>query len=121
MKLKIISIHNHGDYDKEYVFLQAIEDCDIGHYAVADSTYTNAARVSNKLRHFHWFQDKAIKQGDYVSLRTGKGTDTVAKTDAGIPIHRFYWGLEKAVWNDTGDCAVLLEIPTWQFFKAKAA
>lgn len=119
MKLKIISVHGHGDFDKEHVFLQALENCDIGKYALADSTYTDADHVSNKLRHFYWFADKEIKKGEYVSLWTGKGTNTVTKTDKGVPIHRFYWGLDKAVWNDTGDCAVLLEINTWQFFKVK--
>lgn len=121
MKLAIISVHNHGDYSQEYVFLRANEDCDVGRYAIADSTYTDANRVSNKLRHFHWFQDKKIKKGEYVSLWTGKGKDTVTKTDSGAPVHRFYWGLERAVWNDTGDCAVLLEMNTWQFFRARAS
>lgn len=117
MKLKIISVHNQGDYDKEYVFLQALEDCDVGKYAVADSTYTTPDTVSNRLRHFHWFTNKHIKKGEYVSLWTGKGTDTVTKTDSGIPIHRFYWGLATAVWNNTGDAAVLIETSDWQFFK----
>lgn len=118
MKLKILSIHNHGDADKEFVLLQAMEDCDIGRYALADSTYTADNKVSNKLRHFYWFQDRNIKKGEYISLWTGKGSDTIATKD-GVPLHRFHWGLASAVWNDTGDCAALLEISTWQFFRAK--
>lgn len=119
MKLKIISLHNHGDFAKEYVLMQAQEDCDIGRYAIADSTYIDVDHVSNKLRHFHWFKDKEIKKGEYVSLWTGKGTEVTSKTDAGVPLHRLYWGLETAVWNNTGDCAVLFEINTWQFFPGK--
>ena len=119
MKIKIVAVHNQGDFSKEYVLLQATEDCDIGRFALADSTYTDANHVSNKLRHFYWFEDKMIKKGEYVSLWTGNGSKTVSKTDSGVPIHRFYWGLSKGVWNDTGDCAVLLELSTWQLFRAK--
>lgn len=120
MKLKIVSVHNHGDAEKEYVLLHATEDCDIGRYALADSTYTADDHVSNKLRHFYWFPDKKVKKGEYVALWTGKGTNTVTVRD-GVSVHTFYWGVGGAVWNDTGDCAVLLEIHTWQFFRAKPA
>lgn len=119
MKLKIISVHNHGDFDKEYVMLKANEDCDVGRFVLADSTYTADGKVSNKVRHTYWFPDKNIKKDELVSLWTGPGNNTTAKTNDGTTVHRFYWGLKTAVWNDGGDCAVLLDIQDWQFFKAR--
>ncbi len=118
MKLKIISVHNHGDFDKEYALLRAEEDCDVGHFILADSTYLENGKVSNKVRHTYWFPDKAINKGDLVSLWTRSGENITTETDTGTPLHRFYWNLKSAVWNDNGDCAVLLDIRTWQFFKA---
>lgn len=85
------------------------EDCDIGHYLLADSTYTSSDIVSNKLRHTFWIPDKKLKENDLVSVWTKAGSNTTAKTDNGETIHRFFWGLRTSVWNDEGDCAVLFE------------
>lgn len=120
MKAKVISVHNHGDFDKEYVLIRIDDDCNIGRYVVADSTYTDTGNVSNKLRHTYWFPDKSVKKGALVSLWTRSGENTTVKTEQGATIHRFYWGLKTAVWNDGGDCAVLQELNSWQFFKALA-
>lgn len=117
MKLKVLSIHEKGDASKEYVLLEATEDCDVGNYAVADSTYTGEHSVSNMLRHVYWFPDKAIKKGNRVVLRTGAGTNGEYKTDSGKQVHRFFWGLKSSVWNDDGDAAVLLHIASWKITK----
>lgn len=119
MKLEILSIHNHGNAEKEHVLLKVTEDCDVGRYILADTTYTSENDVSNKLRHVFWFPDKNIKKGELVSVWTGTGKNTVAQTAAGVPVHRFYWGLKSSVWNDDGDCAALLELSTWQFKHVK--
>ena len=119
MNVEIISVHNHGNHKEEYVLLRVKADCDIGHYQLCDSTYTKDGNVSNKVRHTYWFPDKPVKKGDLVSLWTKDGTNTTTKNDSGTTVHRFYWGLAKAVWNDDGDCAVLQHVPNWQFFKAK--
>lgn len=119
MDLKITSVHNHGKCNEEYVLLKATADCDVGYFMLADTTYTKKDSVSNKLRHTFWFPNKKIKKGDLVSVWTRTGEDTTTKTDSGTPVHRFYWGLKTSVWNDNGDCAVLLEIETWQLFKAQ--
>lgn len=117
MKVKVISVHNHGDFDQEYVLLKVLENCDVGYYILGDSTYTNDGKVSNKVRHTFWFPDKEVKKGDLLSVWTKTGKNTSTKNDSGTPIHRFYWNLKTAIWNDDGDCAVLLELNTWQFFK----
>ncbi|HHG9580228.1 TPA: hypothetical protein ACPY17_004825 [Citrobacter freundii] len=121
MKVKILSVHNHGDEKEEYVMLKVLEDCDIGDYMIADSTYTGDGRISNKIRHTYWFPDKKVAKGDLVSLWTKKGTNLERKTDSGTLVHRFYWGLNQPVWNDDGDCAVLYLISDWSHFRAKPA
>ncbi|TSP09184.1 hypothetical protein [Cupriavidus campinensis] len=119
MKVKIISVHGHGDYDKEYVYLQALEDADIGHYVLADSTYNSNGTISNKVRHTYWFPDGIVKKGSYISLWTKPGKNVVDTNSNGQTVHRYFWGLKEAVWNDDGDCAVLLEIGAWQLHRAK--
>jgi hypothetical protein len=119
MKVEIIGVHGQGDFDEEYVSLQVLEDCDIGHYVIADSTYFDNGKISNKVRHTYWFPDKQVKKDDIVTLWTKPGTNTTGTSKSGKPLHRFFWDLKEAVWNDEGDCAVLLEISDWEHFKVK--
>lgn len=119
MKIQIISVHNHGDVTKEYVLLRVLEDCDVGRYILADSTYTSDGKVSNKVRHTYWFPDKQVKKGELLSVQTRSGQNSSSQNNSGVPIHHFYWNLKSAVWNDEGDCAILLNVNQWQFFKAQ--
>ncbi|MDD0841485.1 hypothetical protein [Pseudomonas sp. Gutcm_11s] len=120
MDLKILSVHGHGDHKEEYVLLEAIEDCDVGRFQLCDTTFTRDGKVSNKLRHTYWFPDKEVKKGDLISVWTKTGSDTTTKNKKGTPVHRFYWGLTKAVWNDDGDCAVLQYIGAWKAVSVKS-
>jgi hypothetical protein len=119
MKVKIISVHNQGDFNKEYVLMEVYEDCNIGDFILADSTYTSGGQISNKVRHTYWIPDKQVEEGDLVSVWTKSGTKTTTTNANGITVHRFYWGLDRAVWNDEGDCAVLFELKDWQHFPVK--
>lgn len=115
MELKIINVYGHGDFNKEHVVLQAVSDCDAGRYMLADSTFLDSGSVSNKVRHTFWIPDRDVKAGDYISIWTKPGTNNKG-TYRDCPLHRFFWGLNRAVWNDEGDCAVLFHVATWQFF-----
>lgn len=119
MKLKLISISNHGDYNKEFVDLLATSDCQIGEHILADTTYKNENTVSNKLRHTYWFPNKEIKSGEYVRIFTGSGSAGTVISPNGSTIHKLYWGLKTAVWNDEGDSAVLMQIAEWKAHKVK--
>lgn len=110
MDLKIVRIKNAGDYDKEYVMLQAVEDCDLSGYLVMDTTYDDTNVESNKRRHVYWFPEKRIEKGEYVSLWTKPGAANTGKTTGGGVIHRFYWGVQTAIWNDEGDTALLFRV-----------
>lgn len=117
MKLKIISVHNHGDFDKEYVLLQATQDCDLSSYILADTTYLSSGKISNKLRHMHWFVPQKVNKDDFVTLWTKTGKNEVTKSTTGTPLHRNFWNLSTPVWNDDGDGAVLFELGTWKALK----
>lgn len=110
MDLKIVAVHGDGTQTKEYVLLQVLKDCTLDGYVLADNTYDNKGRLSNKVRHTFWFPDKKVKAGEYVSVRTGKGNYELGETNQKKPLHRFYWNLDEGIWNDDGDCAVLLKV-----------
>lgn len=118
MKLKILSIHEQGNASAEYVLLEVAQDCDLSHYGVADTTYSSENSISNKLRHFFWFPPTSVKKGELVVLRTGEGKKESFRNTSGKQVHRFYWGLKSAVWNNTGDAAVLFHLDTWKTTKA---
>jgi hypothetical protein len=109
MKVKIKYIKEKGNQDKEKIVMIAMDDCNIGDYLLMDTTYDDNM-ISNKLRHTFWFPDKKIKKGDLVILYTKKGTDSEKINETGNKSHFFYWDLEKTIWNEEKDCAVLFQI-----------
>lgn len=119
MEVAILSIHGHGKANEERVWLNVLADCDLGFYALADTTYNDNDKISNKLRHFYWFPHKDVKKGDYIILSTGTGKNTSYRDKDGDMIHEFYWRLGNPIWNDDGDIAVLLHTSEWQSTKAK--
>lgn len=118
MSLVIDNLQKDGDASKEYLLLKAIADVDISSYAVVDRTYKNG-QVSNIHKHFYHFPSKKVKKGEYVSLRTEKGKDeTVQNSELGV-VHRFYWGSDASIWNDSEiEEAELLKISSVATVKA---
>ncbi|EJL70720.1 hypothetical protein [Chryseobacterium populi] len=112
MKVKISKIIDHG-HDDERIVLNVLEDTDIGEFLILDTTY-NSGEVSNKVRHPYWFPDKKVKKRDLVILYTKKGTSSIIKNENGATSHFFYWGLNSNVWNNDGDCALLLHVDDWE-------
>ena len=120
MKLEVLSVHNQGGFNEEYVDLKVVEDCDLQYYMVADTTYLEGGGISNKLRHTFWFSPKKVNKGDFVRLytRPKRATDvTSGQNKSNTTTYIFYWGLHAAIWNNTGDGAVLFEIHTWKTTK----
>jgi hypothetical protein len=114
LKLRILSIYEKGDATKEYVSIEVLQNCTLDYFGVADTTYTDDDKISNKLRHYFWFPRREAAKGERVVLRTGTGKNDQYTTENGTKVHRFYWGLESSVWNDDGDAAVLFQIDTWK-------
>lgn len=115
MKAKISKIIDHGHND-ERVVLNILEDIDIGEFLILDTTY-NKGEISNKARHPYWFPDKKVKKGDLVILYTKKGTENTIVNKSGSTSHFFYWGLNSNVWNNDGDCALLLHVDDWEHYR----
>ena len=114
MNVEIRYIKAPGDLGNERLVLKVLKDCDIGKFLTFDTTYTSDGRVSNRVRHPYWFPDKNVAAGDIVVLYTKVGRQSEKSNDNGTTSHFFYRGLERTIWNESGDCAIVLEISDWK-------
>lgn len=113
MSLEIININNKGTASEEYILLKAAKTINLNNYAVVDRTFDEEGNVSNIFRHFYRFPSQQVKEGEYVSLWTKKGTYQYGTTTEGNPVHRFYWGSDAAIWNDANiESAEVLRVET---------
>lgn len=119
MELEIVSIDNGANGDDECVAMMALKDCELGDYMICDSTYFEDHSISNMSRHTYFFVPWKVKAGHHVVLWTGSdGVDDKPKTieHDGAVIHHFFWGLNEQIWNNDGDCALLVKISDMQDF-----
>jgi len=100
MSLEIVNIQKHGTASEEYILLKATKTINVNNYAIVDRTFNEDGSVSNIFKHFFRFPSQQVKEGEYVSLRTSKGTYKYDKLSDGSPVHRFYWGSDAPIWND---------------------
>ena len=119
MNITINAINNQGDHTQEFVELKIDKDTNLTHYLLSDTTYVDETTVSNKLPHTYWFSSQAVKAGDYVRLHTRTGTNTANANTAKTSTYQIYWGLNKAIWNNTGDKAMLFEVSDRSSKRAK--
>lgn len=113
MNVAIRSIRSAGNLENERMVLKVLKDCDIGRYLTFDSTYTGEGKVSNLVRHPYWIPDREVKAGDLVIIYTKSGKQSQRTNSDGSTSHFFYRGLERTIWNQSGDCAVVVEIADW--------
>jgi hypothetical protein len=119
MKIEINTINNQGDHTQEFVELKVSQATNLMNYLLSDTTYVDDTTVSNKLPHTYWFSSTEVKAGDFVRLHTKGGSSSSNTNQAGTTTHQIYWGLSTAVWNNTGDKAILFEISDRTSKKAK--
>jgi len=117
MKIEIVKIIDRGLANKERLWLKVVANTNLQYYIVFDTTYTSPNSISNLQRHAYWFKSKEVKAGDYVVLYTKQGTPSEVVGENGTKTHFLFWGLDRTIWNDTGDCAVLFEVNSWQTSK----
>jgi len=113
MKVKLLSTKDNGNLDRERAILEVLVRTDIGRYIICDTTFYEDGKVSNLLRHVYWFSDKVVEKGDYVVLFTNKGKNVQYRNRSGSTTHKFYWGLDHTVWNNSDDGGVLFFIGDW--------
>ncbi|MGE8343373.1 MAG: hypothetical protein ACN6OI_20275 [Flavobacterium sp.] len=118
MDLQIDKVIDYGTQSSERILLNVIADCNLKYYILADTTYTDATHISNKLRHMYWFTPKDVKKGDKIVIYTKNGSDTKTSINNGLnTTYTFYWDLKNSVWNNTGDSAILFNLNTWKTTK----
>ena len=112
MKILIKAVIDKGNYAKEHVIFEVIEDCNIGRYILFNTS-------SEKVIQSFWFPDKHVKAGDLIYLYTkalNKDNEFVLLQEESA-IHLFYWDLGQAVWNIEKDCIALIEARDWRLQK----
>jgi hypothetical protein len=117
MNVEIIGIQNRGNPGTEHLQLRVLGFTDLQYFIVFDTTYLGPSAISNKQRHAFWFSPQQVQPGDNILLITGPGVDTKFPNGLGGTTYVYHWGLLRTVWNNTGDCAVLFEVNTWQTSK----
>ena len=114
MRLQILGIVSRGTPNQECVQFRVLMDTNLSYYLVLDTTYLSPTSISNLHRHSFWFPATPVKAGDNVFLYTGNGANRSAPNPLGGTNHFFFWGLSRTIWNNVRDCAVLMELSTWQ-------
>lgn len=117
MRVQIIAVANRGRPNQESVQLRVLLDTNLSYYLILDTTYVSPTSVSNLHRHAFWFPPTPAKAGDTIVLYTCRGVNRSTPNAYGGTTHSFFWGLDATVWNNTGDCAVLMELSTWETSK----
>lgn len=116
MRVKITSIADRADLNKERIVMKVLSDTDIGGYAVFDAEYQEGI-VTTGVQDVFWFPDKKVSAGDFVVLYTKRGKPSEKKLPIrGKTTHFFYWGSSSPKWNTDGTTPVLLFISEWEAF-----
>lgn len=114
MSLKINSIANASNPDKEFVRLVTTTNVNLKGYALVDRTFDEDGKVSNEFRHIFIFPDLDVTKDDLVVLYTGNpvASKPAIGKHASLKgnIYRLYWQSDSCVWNDNGgDTATLIK------------
>lgn len=106
MDLEIVSLHNHGNADKEYVLLRTTGKVNLHDYILFDNSYGENHKPSNIHRHMYWFPKITLDVNWQVYLFTKEGTNA-ARSESRIC--NLYWNSKSPIWNDDYDTAHLIE------------
>ena len=111
LRLSVTQIADKDSEGKERLVIEVLEDCNLFDYMVLDTTYDNDNSVSNLLRHCYLFPNHEVKKGEAVLLYSTKGKSYKGQfSNSKRTYHAFYWGLDKSIWNNEKDKALLLKI-----------
>lgn len=113
MRIQIVSIAERGVANRERLHLRALAEVELNRFAVLANRYLSPASLATGGLLAFWFPPVVVKPGDSVILFSGSGAYSTSRAPDGTTNHFFYWGLQRTVWNRTGDCAVLVELESW--------
>ncbi|ELE9015662.1 TPA: hypothetical protein ACJIWP_000455 [Enterobacter cloacae] len=116
MKIKISSIREAGNLQKERVVIRVESACDIGEFILLQTGFKDGT-VNSGIYETFWFPDKMVRAGDYVVVYTKKGTRSEKPFNEATS-HFFYMGNLEPIWNREERSAVLMHAPEWQSFQA---
>jgi hypothetical protein len=118
MKVKIQSIADRGNPDKERIVMRVRVGTDIGRFAVLDAGYSGGS-VNTDITDAFWFPDKTVREGDLVVLYTKSGRDNEKSLKSGNTSHFFYWGRTGVKWQRADRVPVLLQVDEWHSYEPK--
>jgi len=114
MNLKLSSLVGKGDYKHERLVIKAVSNADIGDYIIMMANFNKEGEVTTTIRNTFWFPFKKVNARDLVVVYSKKGTQSEKELKDGTKAHFFYWGLDKAVWDERNIGPVLLHAPSWE-------
>jgi hypothetical protein len=117
MKIEIIKIIDKGIKEKERLWLKVLEDCDLIYFIVYSTVYSSPTTITNIPKETYWFKSNKVKAGDSIVLYTRKGNPSISEAKDKSTNHFLFWNLDKTLWNDKDDCAVVFEINSWKTTK----
>ncbi|OLU22492.1 hypothetical protein BVH03_25040 [Pseudomonas sp. PA15(2017)] len=113
MRIKVRSVQDAGNLEKERVVIYALEDGQIGSQILA-STQRHGAGVSNEIYNAYWIPDREIKKDDVVVVYTKSGKNTDRKNKDETRSYFFYMGLDKPTYVNDKVAAVVFSIDKWK-------
>jgi hypothetical protein len=117
MNLRISTIADRGIPNKERLILEVLQDTDLSYYTVFDTFYLSQDRIATHPKGAYWFDPKKVRAGDLIILYTRTGIPSEKQNPDGTKWHFFFWGLKNTTWNRPGDCAVLVQMTSWETSK----
>jgi hypothetical protein len=118
MNLKLKSIADKGDPQKERLVIRVLNDTDVGEFLVMRTGFVDDS-VNIGVENTYWFPDKLVKAGDLIILYSRAGKIQEKALDRGGNAHFFYWGQSRAIWQSPNTGAVLAHAPVWESSNAE--
>ena len=112
MRVKIESITDRGDLDRERLVLRVLGDADIGEYLLIRTGFEDD-KVTTEVVNTFWFPDRPMSRGDLVVVYSKSGAPKRKSIRDGRTAHFFYWEQESPLWDDEHCAPVLLYAPQW--------
>jgi hypothetical protein len=117
MKIKVLSIKDAGNIAKERVVIRAMDNVDLGKYAVACTEYDKDNKsFSPEFVGMVWFPDIIVAKNHFIVIYTKSGTHSSSVKENGVQTHFFYFDIDSSIWESEKNGVALLNITDWQLF-----